>query len=133
MAGALPHAGRVSLSLGRDAPALPMDLCLPGDCQLFDEGSGVLLAVHANPVDPAALPLRSADAVRLAGTVPDLGGQHAGDGPRVDLFQGFVMAVKVMRRRELTFWEKLYVPQILSGLKITSAHFFRNLSLHIAH
>ena len=43
------------------------------------------------------------------------------------------MAVKVMRRRELTFWEKLYVPQILSGLKITSAHFFRNLSLHMAH
>ena len=43
------------------------------------------------------------------------------------------MAVKVMRRRELTFWEKLYVPQIVSGLKITSAHFFRNLSLHVAH
>ena len=30
------------------------------------------------------------------------------------------MAVKVVRRRELTFWEKLYIPQILSGLKITS-------------
>lgn len=43
------------------------------------------------------------------------------------------MAVKVMRRRELTFWEKLYLPQILSGLKITSAHFFRNLFLHVAH
>jgi NADH-quinone oxidoreductase subunit I len=43
------------------------------------------------------------------------------------------MAVKVIRRRELTFWEKLYLPQILSGLKITSAHFFRNLALHAAH
>jgi len=43
------------------------------------------------------------------------------------------MAVKVVRRRELTFWEKLYIPQILCGLRITSAHFFRNLSLHVAH
>ena len=43
------------------------------------------------------------------------------------------MAVKVVRRRELTFWEKLYVPQIICGLKITSAHFIRNLGLHMAH
>ena len=39
----------------------------------------------------------------------------------------------VVRRPELTFWEKLYIPQILCGLKITSRHFFRNLYLHIAH
>ena len=43
------------------------------------------------------------------------------------------MAVKVVRRPELTFWEKLYLPQILSGLKITSTHFFRNLFLHTLH
>ena len=43
------------------------------------------------------------------------------------------MAVKVVRRPVLTFWEKLYIPQILSGLKITLRHFFRNLFLHIAH
>ncbi|HJP00730.1 MAG TPA: NADH-quinone oxidoreductase subunit I [Planctomycetota bacterium] len=43
------------------------------------------------------------------------------------------MAVKVVQRPELTFWEKLYIPQILSGLKITFRHFFRNLFLHIAH
>jgi NADH-quinone oxidoreductase subunit I len=43
------------------------------------------------------------------------------------------MAVKVVSRHELTFWEKLYVPQILGGLKVTSAHFFRNLFLHTAH
>jgi len=43
------------------------------------------------------------------------------------------MAVKVMRRRELTFWENLYLPQILSGLKITFGHLFRNLALHSAH
>jgi NADH-quinone oxidoreductase subunit I len=43
------------------------------------------------------------------------------------------MGVKVLRRRELTFWEELYIPQIVSGLRITSAHFFRNLFLHAAH
>jgi NADH-quinone oxidoreductase subunit I len=43
------------------------------------------------------------------------------------------MTVKVLRRRELTFWEKLYLPQIVGGLKITFAHLFRNLFLHAAH
>jgi len=43
------------------------------------------------------------------------------------------MAVKTVQRRELTFWEKLYIPQIICGLKITSTHFFRNLFLHTAH
>jgi NADH-quinone oxidoreductase subunit I len=43
------------------------------------------------------------------------------------------MATKVVRRPELTFWEQLYVPQIVSGLKITFRHFFKNLFLHIAH
>jgi len=41
--------------------------------------------------------------------------------------------VKVVRRPELSFWEKLYLPQILCGLRITFAHFFRNLFLHVAH
>ena len=41
--------------------------------------------------------------------------------------------VKVVRRPELTFWEKCYIPQIIIGLKITSKHFFRNLFLHSAH
>jgi len=41
--------------------------------------------------------------------------------------------VKIVRRRELTFWEKLYILQILGGLKITFTHFFRNLFLHTAH
>ena len=39
----------------------------------------------------------------------------------------------MVRRPELTFWEKTYLPQIFSGLKITFRHFFRNLFLHIAH
>ena len=43
------------------------------------------------------------------------------------------MATIVVRRPELTFWEKLYIPQIASGLKITFRHFFRNLLLHTVH
>jgi NADH-quinone oxidoreductase subunit I len=43
------------------------------------------------------------------------------------------MAVKVLRRRELTVWEKLYIPQIVGGLKVTTAHLLRNLYLHSAH
>ena len=43
------------------------------------------------------------------------------------------MAVKVMRRRELTVWERFYVPQIFGGLKITTTHLLRNLFLHAAH
>lgn len=43
------------------------------------------------------------------------------------------MAVKVLRRRELTIWEQLYVPQIVSGLNVTTAHLVRNLFLHTAH
>ena len=41
--------------------------------------------------------------------------------------------VKVVRRPQLTFWERLYLPQILCGLKITTTHFFRNLFIHLAH
>jgi NADH-quinone oxidoreductase subunit I len=43
------------------------------------------------------------------------------------------MGVKVLHRRELTAWEKLYIPQIVGGLKVTFLHFFRNLFLHAAH
>jgi NADH-quinone oxidoreductase subunit I len=43
------------------------------------------------------------------------------------------MAIKTVRRPQLTFLESLYVPQILSGLRITFRHFFTNLFLHIAH
>ncbi|HEY2930631.1 MAG TPA: NADH-quinone oxidoreductase subunit I [Acidobacteriota bacterium] len=34
---------------------------------------------------------------------------------------------------DLTFWERTYVPEVLRGLKITAAHFFRNLVIHIFH
>ena len=38
--------------------------------------------------------------------------------------------VKVVSRRPLTFWEKIFVPEIVRGLKITSTIFFRNLWIH---
>ena len=36
-------------------------------------------------------------------------------------------------RRELTFWEKTYLPEILRGLRLTSWHFFRNMTFHTLH
>jgi len=37
------------------------------------------------------------------------------------------------RRRTLTWWERTYLPVIAKGLVLTSAHFWRNLGLHLAH
>lgn len=40
---------------------------------------------------------------------------------------------RVVGRPELNIWERLYIPQVLQGIFITSRHFFRNLTLHILH
>jgi len=37
------------------------------------------------------------------------------------------------KRRALTWWERIYLPAIAQGLWLTSRHFWRNLTLHIAH
>ena len=42
-------------------------------------------------------------------------------------------AWKQSNRRELTWWENTYLPSVVSGLWLTSKHFFRNLALHILH
>jgi NADH-quinone oxidoreductase subunit I len=39
----------------------------------------------------------------------------------------------VVKRKPLNFWEKLYLPEIIRGLSITSGHFFRNLFFHTLH
>ncbi len=36
-------------------------------------------------------------------------------------------------RRELTFWERTYLPEIFRGLLLTSRHFFWNLFVHTMH
>jgi NADH-quinone oxidoreductase subunit I len=36
-------------------------------------------------------------------------------------------------RRELTWWERTYVPSVVSGIRLTSKHFFHNITLHILH
>ena len=41
--------------------------------------------------------------------------------------------IKVMKRRELTWWEKTYLPSVFQGLAITSRHFFGNLFIHLMH
>ena len=42
-------------------------------------------------------------------------------------------AWKQSNRRELTWWENTYIPTVVSGLWLTSIHFFRNLMFHILH
>ena len=42
-------------------------------------------------------------------------------------------AWKRSNRRELTWWESTYIPTVVSGIWLTSIHFFRNLTLHILH
>ena len=37
------------------------------------------------------------------------------------------------KRRTLTWWERTYLPALAQGLWVTSAQFWRNLFLHIAH
>src|SRR4051812_27301360 len=36
------------------------------------------------------------------------------------------MATKVMKRKELSWWDKTYLPMVFGGLWVTSTHFFRN-------
>ena len=37
------------------------------------------------------------------------------------------------QRRQLSWWERTYLPAIVQGLVLTSTHFWRNLFLHLAH
>jgi NADH-quinone oxidoreductase subunit I len=39
----------------------------------------------------------------------------------------------MMRREEMTVWEKMYLPEIIRGLIVTNYRFWRNLSLHALH
>ena len=43
------------------------------------------------------------------------------------------MATKILKRKELSFWDKTYLPGIALGLWITQRHFFRNMFFHIMH
>ncbi len=44
-----------------------------------------------------------------------------------------MIRTKVVNRPELNIWQKLYVPEIIRGLWITSGHFFVNLLIHFIH
>ena len=37
------------------------------------------------------------------------------------------------RKEEMTWWERLYIPEIARGLLVTMSHFWRNLTLHLLH
>jgi len=40
---------------------------------------------------------------------------------------------RLLRRKELSFWDNTYLPSIGMGLWITSRHFFTNLLVHMLH
>ena len=40
---------------------------------------------------------------------------------------------KVLKRPELNFWQRLYLPELLRGILITSRHFWKNLFFHFMH
>ena len=42
-------------------------------------------------------------------------------------------AWKQTNRRELNFWENTYFPMLISGIYLTSKHFFYNVTFHILH
>lgn len=37
------------------------------------------------------------------------------------------------RKEDMTWWERLYLPEIVRGLLVTTSHFWRNLALHVLH
>jgi len=41
--------------------------------------------------------------------------------------------VITVNRRALTWWEKLYIGEVVKGLMLTSGVFFKNFALHTAH
>jgi NADH-quinone oxidoreductase subunit I len=43
------------------------------------------------------------------------------------------MMTRRANRRELTLWEKSYLPEIFRGVRLTSWHFFRNMFFHTLH
>lgn len=43
------------------------------------------------------------------------------------------VTVKLVKRKELNWWDQTYLPAVGLGLWITSKHFFRNLFLHTLH
>ena len=44
-----------------------------------------------------------------------------------------MIKVKIIQQPKLTFWQKLYFPEIIRGVWITSKHLVRNLLFHILH
>ena len=44
-----------------------------------------------------------------------------------------MIKTKLIKRRELSFWDNTYLPSIFLGLKLTMGHFFRNAFIQTMH
>ena len=40
---------------------------------------------------------------------------------------------KIIKRQELNFWDKTYLPSVMLGLRITNRHFFKNFFIQTLH
>src|SRR3989454_12043060 len=69
------------------------------------------------------LPLRPGDASGLARALPAVDPEHRRHRDRAPALGG--ARVKLLQR--------FYLVEVLSGLALTAAHFFRNMGLHTAH
>src|SRR6476661_8480055 len=71
-------------------------------------------------LDVAALSLRSVDESGLAQVHPLVFGQHCGNGAGA-----LDHREMIVKRKKLNFWERLYLPAIIGGFKVTLRHFFK--------
>ncbi len=44
-----------------------------------------------------------------------------------------MISTKVVKRKELSWWDRTYLPAVALGLWITMSHFFKNMLIHTLH
>ncbi|HDH57471.1 MAG TPA: hypothetical protein ENF16_02565, partial [Bacteroidetes bacterium] len=53
--------------------------------------------------------------------------------PKIDYHNLQVNYPTSVQKAEMGLWEKIYYPEVIRGLGITTWHFVRNMAVHIAH
>src|SRR5207245_522660 len=88
------------------------------------EGRRRHLRLDADPLDPAEVPLRPGDAAGLARALSAGDREHRADRPGA---RGVGESMSPMNLRQ-----RFYLVEVLTGLGLTAAHFFRNMGRHTA-
>src|SRR5262249_56221318 len=87
-------------------------------------GGGRDVGADAEPVDAGGVPLRSSDAPGVARPVSACDRQHRADRPGAGRVGGAMSPMNLRQR--------FYLVEVLTGLGLTAAHFFRNMGRHTA-